>query len=148
MVVMLGLVVLAAFVLVPTVGMYVAQRQEIAALERSVARTQDEIAELREQRERWNDPAYVTTQARERLYYVRPGEIVYLIDNDLAAGALPAQEDPVSADVTVTRTDWMTQMLTSVASAGLAESVTERPSIGVPDDQAPPADAPEGDPDS
>lgn len=131
MVVMLGLVVLAAFVLVPTVGMYVAQRQEIAALERSVERTQDEIDQLRAQRERWGDPAYVTTQARERLYYQWPGEIVYLVDNDLAAGAVPDPEAPVSAEVTVTETDWMTQMLGSVVSAGIAETVTEAPRIGV-----------------
>ncbi len=36
MVIMLGLVVLAAFVLVPTIGTYLDQRQQIAALEAAV----------------------------------------------------------------------------------------------------------------
>ena len=36
MVIMMGLVVLAAFVLVPTIGTYVDQRQQIAALQASV----------------------------------------------------------------------------------------------------------------
>ena len=58
-------------------------RQQIAALERSVEVSRDDVADLERQRDRWTDPAYITTQARERLYYVRPGEVVYLVDNDL-----------------------------------------------------------------
>ncbi len=48
----------------------------------------------RRERERWKDPAYITTQARERLYYVKPGEVVYLVDNDLAAASdVPQEQD-------------------------------------------------------
>jgi cell division protein FtsB len=123
MVVMLGLVVLAAFVLVPTFGTFVQQRQRIAALEASVQLGQQEVADLEAQQERWSDPAYITTQARERLYYMRPGEVVYLVVNDLEAAFQPALDEPVSAEITETRTDWMTQMLSSVATAGLAGTV-------------------------
>jgi cell division protein FtsB len=123
MVVMLGLVVLAAFVLVPTFGTFVQQRQRIAALEASVQLGQQEVADLEAQQERWSDPASITTQARERLYYMRPGEVVYLVVNDLEAAFQPALDEPVSAEVTETRTDWMTQMLSSVATAGLAQTV-------------------------
>ena len=45
MVIMLGLVVLAAFVLVPTIGTYVDQRQRIAALAIAVSVSQDERRE-------------------------------------------------------------------------------------------------------
>jgi len=123
MVVMMGLVVLAAFVLVPTFSTYVQQRQRIAALERQVEVTAAQVAELKAQRERWRDPAYITAQARERLYYVHPGEVVYLIDNDLDAAHQPTAEAPVSAEVTTTRSDWMTQLLSSVVSAGTAQTV-------------------------
>jgi cell division protein FtsB len=132
MVVMMSLVVLAAFVLVPTFGNFVQQRQKIAALEASVVAGQDEVERLTQQQERWGDPAYITTQARERLYYMRPGEVVYLIVNDLPPALQPADEKPVSADVVETPTNWMTQMLASVTTAGLAQTVTE-PTIGVPD---------------
>jgi cell division protein FtsB len=64
MVIMLGLVVLAAFVLVPTIGTYVDQRQQIAALIAAVEVTQDQIDDLEAQRERWNDPVYIMTQRR------------------------------------------------------------------------------------
>jgi cell division protein FtsB len=127
MVIMLGLVVLAAFVLVPTVGVYVDQRQQIAALEQAVAVSEDEVADLEAQRERWTDPAYITTQARERLYYVRPGEVVYLVDDDLPLTAVPQEEAPVSDDVSQTRTDWMSQLVRSVATAGLARTATPAP---------------------
>ncbi|MGP3536276.1 FtsB family cell division protein [Microbacterium sp. RD1] len=127
MVIMLGLVVLAAFVLVPTVGTYVDQRQQIAALEQAVTVSEDQVAELESQRERWSDPAYITTQARERLYYVRPGEVVYLVDNDLPASQQPQEEAPVSDEVAQTRTDWMSQLVRSVATAGLAQTATPSP---------------------
>lgn len=125
MVIMLGLVVLAAFVLVPTLGTYLDQRQKVAALERSVELTQEQIADLEAERERWRDPAYITTQARERLYYVRPGEVVYLVDDDLPPEARPQEQSDISDEVQRTRTDWMSQLVRSVTEAGLATSVTD-----------------------
>lgn len=125
--IMLGLVVLAAFVLVPTVGTYLDQRQQIAALQQSVAVTEDRVAELQAERERWADPAYITSQARERLYYVTPGEVVYLVDDDLPASQQPQEPDPVSDEVGETRTDWMSQFLRSVTGAGLARTATVAP---------------------
>lgn len=123
MVIMLGLVVLAAFVLVPTIGTYVDQRQQVSALEQSVELRRDQVTDLEAQRAQWSDPAYITTQARERLYYVKPGEVVYLVDNDLSAEDLPQEEAAVSDDVEQTRTDWMSQLVRSVTESGLAKSV-------------------------
>ncbi|MFT4211994.1 MAG: septum formation initiator family protein [Microbacterium sp.] len=122
MVIMLGLVVLAVLVLVPTIGTYVDQRQRIAVLEQSVSVTQDEIDELQTESERWSDPAYIMTQARERLYYVKPGEVVYLVDNDLDAADQPQDETPVSDEVQQTPTDWMSQLVSSVVAAGAAQT--------------------------
>src|SRR5690606_8627325 len=122
MVIMLGLVVLAAFVLMPTLGTYIDLQQRIAALEQSVRATEAEVATLEKERERWNDPAFITTQARERLYYVRPGEVVYLVDNDLDADEMPREQEPVSDELTARESDWMSQILRSVTSAGLART--------------------------
>src|SRR6478735_7706589 len=135
MVIMLGLVVLAAFVLVPTIGTYVDQRQQIAALQAAVEVSRDQVADLKAERARWTDPAYITTQARERLYYVRPGEVVYLVDNDLPPALEPQEQAPVSDEVEQTRTDWMSQFVRSVTEAGLSQTVKE-PVIGVPDPAA------------
>ena len=143
--IMLGLVVLAALVLVPTFGTYLDQRQRIDALQQSVRVTEQQIADLERERERWNDPAYITTQARERLYYVKPGEVVYLVDNDLDPVDVPQEQAPVSEDVEETRTDWMAQFVRSVIHAGVAETAVpeEEYTIGVDDRATPtPSDAP------
>lgn len=123
--IMLSLVVLGTWVLVPTIGTYVDQKQKIAALEQSVQLTRDEIADLERDRERWSDPAFITTQARERLYYVKPGEVVYLVDNDLDPADLPPEQQQVSDEIQERPADWMPQLLRSLTSAGLAKSVSE-----------------------
>ncbi|MEZ3159647.1 septum formation initiator family protein [Microbacterium sp. BWT-B31] len=132
MVIMLGLVVMAAFVLVPTVGMYVDQRQRVAAMQHAVQVSSEEVAQLEAQRDRFDDPAYITTQARERLYYVRPGEVLYLVDNDLPDDLIPREQQTVSEDVEVTRVDWMGQFVRTLTEAGIAQTVTPI-TIGVPD---------------
>ena len=142
MVIMLGLVVLAAFVLVPTIGTYLDQRQQIAALEAAVQLSKDEVADLKAQRDRWTDPAYITTQARERLYYVKPGEVVYLVDDDLPPELAPQEQPVVSDELEQTHTDWMSQLVRSVTSAGLAKTVKPDVTVGVPD----PATTPSGTP--
>ena len=53
MIIMLGLVILAAFVLVPTVGTYLDQRAQIAALERSVQATAELVEAVDAERDRW-----------------------------------------------------------------------------------------------
>ena len=134
--IMMSLVVLAALVLMPTLGTFLEQRQRIAALERAIATDQATIDALIAERERWSDPAYITTQARERLYYVQPGEVVYLIDNDLDAAHQPTERPPVSDEVTTTRSDWMSQLLRSITSSGVAELAAPI-TIGVPDQPTP-----------
>lgn len=141
MVIMLGLVVLGVLVLVPTVGTYLDQRQKIDALQNSVQVTQAEIADLQAQTSRWSDPAYITTQARERLYYVKPGEVVYLVENDLPLSAQPKDAAPVSDQVEQTRTDWMAQLLASVLTAGSAQTASG-PDAATPADPAPETPAP------
>jgi len=138
--IMLCLVVLAVMVLAPTVATYVEQRQKIAALQEAVQVTHDEIAELERERERWKDPAYIATQARERLYYMKPGEVSFIVYDDLGEAEVPREPEPVSAEVEETTTDWMTSLLRSLAAAGAAKQAVEI-TVGVPDEPegSPPA---------
>ena len=53
------------------------QRDEIAGLEADVAAAQLLTEELRIEKERWADPAFIAAQARRRLHFVKPGEIGY-----------------------------------------------------------------------
>lgn len=127
MFVMLGLVVLAVFTLLPTIGTYVEQRQRIAALEQAVQVEQDKVDRLTAEKNQWADPAYITTQARERLYYRFPGEVVYLVIDDLAATDVPPEQAPVSDKVEAATDDWMATILRSVVVAGLAKDAVVTP---------------------
>jgi len=94
--------------------------------------SRDDVAELESQRDRWQDPAYITTQARERLYYVKPGEVVYLVDDDLPPELAPQEQDPVSDELRAADADWMAKLVRSVTEAGLAQTVAPV-TVGVPD---------------
>jgi cell division protein FtsB len=54
---------------------FLAQRSQIEDLQTQIAQDRHAIAQLREERRRWHDPAYIQAQARERFGWVHPGEI-------------------------------------------------------------------------
>lgn len=58
---------------------YVAQRAQIQELEVERREQRADIAELRREQARWQDPAYVEQQARKRLHYAKPGELTYVV---------------------------------------------------------------------
>ncbi|MFR9724774.1 FtsB family cell division protein [Streptomyces sp. MS19] len=67
---------------------YIQQRSEIADQRRQAEEARDRVAELRDEKARWQDDAYVQRQARERLLFVLPGEVGYVIpDPGDTAGA-------------------------------------------------------------
>lgn len=65
--------------LAPTVQTYVEQRTEISTLQTEITAEETERAELQNQLTRWEDPAYIKQQARNRLFLVMPGETRYLV---------------------------------------------------------------------
>jgi cell division protein FtsB len=64
---------------------YVAQRAEIADMERQRRQAQERVEQLRDLKARWQDDAYAEQRIRERLHHVMPGETGYVvIDPDAA----------------------------------------------------------------
>lgn len=122
---MMGVVVLGVIVVGPNLKAYIDQRQQIAALQQSVDESSAEIADVRDERERWDDSTYVMTQARDRLYYVNPGEISFIVINDVDAGQFGTDEPQVKDSLTETKVDWAQSMLSSLVSAGYADVVSE-----------------------
>ena len=68
----LGLLVLGVIVLAPSLKLLIQQRSQIARLERSVAQQKHGVTCLKGQVARWDDPAYIEAQARNRLLFVFP----------------------------------------------------------------------------
>jgi cell division protein FtsB len=123
-VLMMALLVLGVVVLAPNLSAYIEQRQQIAELNARVTEDQATVDRLSTERERWNDKTFVMTQARERFFYVNPGEVSFLVINDLDAAVLADVDEPVSDELTTTDTDWTRSLLASLLSSAYAEEVT------------------------
>lgn len=57
---------------------FIAQRSQIAQQRAAAAQAQAQVDELRREKARWQDPAFVAAQARERLHYGYPGETPFI----------------------------------------------------------------------
>jgi cell division protein FtsB len=58
---------------------FLTQRDELAQLQQQQAFEGGQLTDLNRQRDQLRDPAYVAAQARERLGYVKSGEIPYVV---------------------------------------------------------------------
>lgn len=125
--VMIGVIVLGVLIIAPNLRTYVEQRQQIAALQAQVNEDRRDLSTLHAERQRWNDKTYIMTQARDRLYYVNPGEISYIVVNDLDPAVAGAEPAPVSEKVEARQSDWSRGLLGSFLSAGLAETTAGDP---------------------
>lgn len=97
---------------------YVEQAQEIAATKAEISQRSQRIAELQAEKTRWDDPAYVAEQARDRLGWVVPGEIGYVVvdpaGKPLGGGArIEAGGTPAPSPTT----PWWTKVWDSVETA-------------------------------
>jgi cell division protein FtsB len=114
-----GVMVVLAVLLAPALRSYVAQQQQIAALQQHVADQRATLADLQQQRAAWDDPAYIKAQARSRLKFVMPGERAYnVIDAPPKKAAEPVS--PVKAATRTVRGDrpWFGDLWRSVQIAG------------------------------
>jgi cell division protein FtsB len=75
---------------------YLAQKSQIAELEAAQADQRRAIATTSQDLQKWKDPEYLRAQAREKLFYVRPGEIPLLVLNDPAGAARESGNDPAA----------------------------------------------------
>ena len=109
--------VLAALVMTLAfpVRQFVQQRGQMAALQAQVDRSRRLCASLGAQRDRWQDPAYVEAQARERLHYVFPGETGYVVS--LPGGRRSARDTRSCVSRSCRPTPWYDSLWHSVEAA-------------------------------
>lgn len=123
----LAVVLLVCFtMLLPTVRAYLGQQAELDALAAEVAAAEQRERELEGERARWDDPAYIEAQARDRLNYAQPGETPFrVIDPEIVvdvpvegavAGSVPGPVLPIGGAVT----PWYATVWESVRVAGQA----------------------------
>lgn len=107
---------------------YLQQRAHINDLKQAIAQHQADIDALEAEKARWDDPAYVRTQARERLGYVMPGEKSYIVLGEDGKPLEPASElqDPATV-ISTTPTPWWSDGWASVELAGNPPKPTGKP---------------------
>ncbi|MFB2597658.1 septum formation initiator family protein [Herbiconiux sp. P17] len=120
---MFVVIVMFVIIVAPGLRLYIEQRQELAALQAEVDAKSEQNDDLTSQIARWSDPAYIKAEARDRLYYVMPGETSFLIIDDVpSAGSTDA---PVSDSITTTNVDWLSSLFASGMTAGLSTQTPE-----------------------
>lgn len=108
---------------------YFSQAHEIASTKAQIAQSQAAIDDLQGQLARWNDPAYVTAQARERLGWLVPGETGYTVvgaDGKPLGGGLTL-DSSATVDPEQAQPMWWDRMWGSVAAADKPAPVKANP---------------------
>lgn len=123
------IVVLGAFVISPDVEAFLNQRRQIVEMEESIRLAKEQVEQMEAERDRWQDPVYIRSQARDRLYYVLPGEVSYLVmdaegmdfsDTSGTVGALLADRrsaDEISTEIAAANDNWVDSLLESFMRA-------------------------------
>ncbi len=108
-----------AVTLAPPTQHYFAQRAQISALQADVESNRKKLEEARAELQRWRDPDYVKSQARDRLHFVLPGERQYIIlgvnsqIDDSTGTAAPINQDfPLGIP-------WYSRVISSITSVGI-----------------------------
>lgn len=93
------------------------QRSEIQSTRAEIVMRKQAIVDLEDQIARWDDPAYVKQQAKERFGWVSPGEVGYRVigsDGKVQGADVPTLDSPPAA----TPPAWYDKLWGSVKEAG------------------------------
>lgn len=131
--VLIGIGVLAFVNLAPRVQIWYEQRVTAADLVYQNEETRKNLIQMKEDLKRWDDPVYIRAQARNRLFYVMPGEISFTVmdadevnagDKSRTVGAALAaarNSTSLSKKVSTTKSNWSENLVETVVRAGLEQ---------------------------
>ncbi|RLV56585.1 septum formation initiator family protein [Aeromicrobium phragmitis] len=114
--ILLAVVVLLVASYTATLHAWWQQRSEISALEQANRQAEQDIDELHDEIDRWDDPAFIKQQARDRFGWVMPGEVGYRVigvDGQLQGEVGRLDDPPSQADRA-----WYGKLWGSVEQAG------------------------------
>jgi cell division protein FtsB len=130
---MLVVMLIGVLTLAPSLQLLFEQRRDIADYQALVEQAKAELEGMKEERLRWDDEFYVRSQARDRLYFVMPGEVSFLVmdaegidvsDTSGSVGAMLAEQrrgSGFSQEVVASKASWVELILESALRAGLEQ---------------------------
>jgi len=103
-----------AVTIAPPAQRYFTQRAQINAIEAEIDTRKSRLAEAEIELQKWRDPNYVKSQARERLHFVLPGERQYIVLGvETEASAVQKKKTPV-ATKQFGSAPWYTKLISSI----------------------------------
>jgi len=119
--------------LAPYLQPWWAQRSQLNAARQQVTDLQHQVDQLSVENRRWDDPAFVKAQARDRLHYVMPGEIGYvLLDDGTAKAVTDPRQAAGSLPAGAAGQAWYSTVWQSLQAAGAPPSSSSSPSSSSP----------------
>lgn len=130
---LLGVITIGIFTLAPSVQIWFEQQREIADYKALVESAKNEVTAMEKERRRWDDEVYIRSQARDRLYFVMPGEVSFLVmdaegidvsDTSGTVGAMLQEkrnQNGFSTELATANGNWVDSFLESVLRSGLEE---------------------------
>lgn len=106
-----------ALFLAPAVKNYFVQRAQISALQAELSSDRAALEAARKELLLWQDPAYIKSQARERLHFVLPGERQYIVTGDDTTSSDNPNEVDVVSDLPEGEA-WYNRLVASITEAG------------------------------
>ncbi|NDA79819.1 MAG: septum formation initiator family protein [Actinobacteria bacterium] len=103
-----------ALTIAPPAQRYFTQRAQINAIESEIALRKERLAQAEMELQKWRDPNYVRSQARERLHFVLPGERQYIVVGvETTESAAEKKKTPI-ASKQFGSAPWYTKLISSI----------------------------------
>lgn len=106
-----------AWTLAPPAQRYFAQKAQINSVLAQVASNNQALADAAKELEKWRDPEYIQTQARERLHFILPGERQYIV-TDPTEPTSAAPTTAVAKDIP-SGLPWYNRLIASITETGV-----------------------------
>lgn len=117
------LVLAGAVIVSPSLSTFVQQQREISELRESVRVSQEAVDEIDSERAKWKDPVYVRAQARDRLFYVLPGETQVSVIDDII---MPVESEEVTdPELSRIQSNWAEGLVVSFLTAGTTTATAD-----------------------
>lgn len=112
-----GIILFAvAVTLAPPLQHYFTQKAQINSLENQLADNQAMLEKAKKELLLWDDPEYVASQARARLYFVFPGERQYIVvgNEEITNNSEPKVSEQLPVGI-----PWYSRLISSITSTNV-----------------------------